>query len=136
MAHKQPSSREDLIYHLHQYHLDICDVALLPKLLTNAKTDGSDQNYNHEVPTKAHSCVLSFFSPVLKEKLKNMLKSSGELYVVHVDLDVSTIGIKAFVDCLYGKAIDRCLGDAIVSEVLKIASLYEVNSMIRGMLNG
>ena len=90
MAHKRPSSREDLMYHLHEYHLDICDVSLVLKPSTDAKNDGFDPNSNHEVLTKAHSSVLSFFSPVLKEKLKGMLKSSEGLYIVHVDLDVST----------------------------------------------
>jgi hypothetical protein len=125
MSHKELQSRELLIHYLHAYHMDICDVALVPKPSTDVKSecDGSDHNSNYKTPTRVHSSVLSCFSSVMKEKLKAM-KSSEGLYIVTVDLDVSLEGIQAFVNCLYRKQIR--FDQAIVTEVLKIASLYEV----------
>jgi hypothetical protein len=119
--HKYLLTREELINNLYANHMDICDVNLVPKPSEGAKCD---HNSNYETPTKAHSSVLSSFSSVLKEKLKAM-KSSEGLYIVTVDLDVSLEGIQAFVNCLYRKPI-RSFDQAILTEVLKIASLYEV----------
>jgi hypothetical protein len=80
-------------------------------------------NNNDEAPIKAHSSVLATCSTVLKEKIKDaMFKSAEGFHIVQIDLDVSTAAIKAFVDCLYRKAIP--------------GKLNQVDAMIRQTLNG
>jgi hypothetical protein len=98
-------------------------VVLVPKSSTDGKKDDSDQNSNYG--TKVHSSVLMFFSPVLKGKLKGMLKSGG-LYHVNMDIDVSTQGIQAFVNCLYKKPTKAPFDQAILSDALKLATFYQV----------
>lgn len=128
MSQRRLAIREELIHHLYEYHLDICDVAFVRKPPADGGTDGygGDQCSNHEGQTRAHSSVLSAFSSVLKENLKSMFKSSHGVFIIYVDLDVSVEGMRTFVDCLYGKSIDKSMDRNIISDALKMASFYQV----------